>query len=93
MNFDSIGSLILPHYNDTECLNSKKKCCNITKDSYGSVLVNGGSQDCLRTDKQASEDCSTASSTYSFIRFDISAKSVFNGNKPPPTFSLINSTF
>jgi hypothetical protein len=51
VNFDSLASVILPHYNDTDCLNSKKRCCNISKDQYGSVLVNANSQDCLRTDK------------------------------------------
>lgn len=93
VNFDSLASVILPHYNDTDCLNSKRRCCNITRDSYGSALGNAGSQDCLRTDKQASEECSPTPSTFSFIRFDISAKSVYNGTKVPPTLRLINSTF
>jgi hypothetical protein len=38
VNIDSIASVILPHYNDTSCLNSKTRCCNISRDTYGSVL-------------------------------------------------------
>ena len=38
VNIDSLSSIILPHYNDTSCLNSKIRCCNISRDTYGSVL-------------------------------------------------------
>jgi hypothetical protein len=70
LNFDSLASLILrtvmfqintdlANFNSTECLNSRLRCCNVTRDAFGSVLQSQGSTDCLRQDKWVSEDCST----------------------------------
>jgi hypothetical protein len=59
LNFDSLASIILPNFNSTECLNSRLRCCNVTRDAFGSVLQSQGSTDCLRQDKWVNEDCST----------------------------------
>ncbi|TNV88206.1 hypothetical protein FGO68_gene9945 [Halteria grandinella] len=91
--FDSLGSLILPHYPDSECLNNRKKCCNITKDTFGSVLNAGASKDCFRHEKQLTEDCQITTSDWSFIKFDVGSKTLLSSSKSPPTLTLINSTF
>lgn len=103
INIDALGSFILrklyikiysfsiASYPDSECLNTKKKCCNMTRDSQGnSLLLPGASKDCFRGEKMESEDCSaTESSQFSFIKFDLNPKSLVSDPQNPPTLSLI----